>query len=65
MNIKNDKRIIIENIDDCDNFYLEEYFGGKYGKAIIGGEKVKRLKIEIDTFDIKDAINFLQEYQKK
>ncbi len=80
MNIKNDKRIIIEketNLDALDfeknKYYLEEYFPYRKDSCIVNINKdnldIKKLKIEIeieiDTFDIKDAINFLQEYENE
>lgn len=76
MNIKNDKRMIIEkeknpDLLDIENnkYYLEEYFPYRKDSCIINLNKnkldVKKIKIEIDTFDIKDAINFLQEYENE
>ncbi|RUO86114.1 hypothetical protein [Spiroplasma endosymbiont of Megaselia nigra] len=76
MNIKNNKRMIIEkeknpDLLDIENnkYYLEEYFPYRKDDCIISLNKdkldVKKLKIEIDTFDIEDAINFLQEYKKE
>lgn len=76
MNIKNNKRIIIEkeknpDLLDIENnkYYLEEYFPYRKDGCIISINKdkldVKKIKIEMDTFDIEDAINFLQEYKKE
>lgn len=76
MNIKNNKRMIIEkeknpDLLDIENnkYYLEEYFPYRKDSCIINLNKdkldVKKIKIEIDTFDIEDAINFLQEYKKE
>ncbi|ALA97257.1 hypothetical protein SKUN_00341 [Spiroplasma kunkelii CR2-3x] len=55
---------------ETNNFKMEEYFPFKNenGRILIGDDKLvntKKLKIEIDTYNLDDAIEFLQECKKE
>lgn len=68
------KRMIIEKETltgrETNKFRLEEYFPFKNenGRILIGDDKLintKKLSIEIDTYNLDDAIEFLQECKKE
>jgi hypothetical protein len=68
------KRIILEKEKltgiETNKFRLEEHFPykNKNGITLIGDDKLintKKLKIEIDTYNLDDAIKFLQECKEE